>query len=84
MSKVKGEYWKVNKNTFRIQIKTNKEQESLQEALPGWLCVSYGYIPKSGEDIYIFEKSFQSENDWTSFINYDKINNMIDMREVKK
>ena len=83
MNKVKGEYWKVSENTFKIQIKTRKEQAVLEEVLSGWSCVSYGYAPRSSEDIYVFEKSFKSENDWISFINSDKINNLIEMKEVK-
>lgn len=83
MNKVKGEYWKVNENTFKIQIKTSKEQTTLEEVLPGWSCVSYGYIPKTSEDIYVFEKSFKSESDWASFINSDETNKLIEMKEVK-
>ena len=82
MSKIKGEHWKVDENTVRMQIKTRKEQYRLEEALPGWQCVSYGYIPKTSEDIYIFEKSFDSELDWVSFKNSEKIKNLIQMKEV--
>lgn len=82
MSRVKGEYWKVDENIIRLQIKTNKEQRKLEEALPGWHCVSYGYVPKTSEDIYVFEKKFDLELDWTNFINSDKISNLIEMKEV--
>lgn len=82
MSRVKGEHWKVNENTIRMQIKTDKEQYKLEEALPGWQCVSYGYIPKTSEDIYIFEKEFESESDWISFTKSEKIKNLIEMKEV--
>jgi len=82
MSRVKGEHWKVNEKTVRIQIRTDKEQHKLEEALPGWQCVSYGYVPKTSEDIYIFEKEFESESDWTRFIKSEKIKNLIEMKEV--
>lgn len=82
MSRVKGEHWKIDDSTFRVQIKTTKEQHKLEEALPGWQCVSYGYIPSTSEDIYVFEKKFESESDWTNFINSDKIKNLIEMKEV--
>lgn len=82
MRKVKGEHWKVDERTIRIQIKTDEEQCKLEEALPGWQCVSYGYIPKTSEDIYIFEREFDSDKDWMSFKNSDKITNLIEMREV--
>ena len=70
-------------DTFNLQIKTCQEQSILEEALPGWQCVSYGYIPKTNEDIYVFQRSFETELDWTNFLNCDKINNMIDMKEIK-
>jgi len=82
MSKVKGDYWKVNEKTVKLQIKTDKEQRKLEEALPGWNCVSYGYVPKTEEDIYVFERVFSSELDWTNFLNSDKISSLIEMREV--
>ena len=83
MGKVKGNYWRISEDTFKLQIKTRQEQRILEEALPGWQCVCYGYAPKTEEDIYVFQKRFETELDWTKFINCDKINNMIDMREVK-
>ena len=82
MSRVKGEYWKVEENVIRLQIKTDKEQRKLEEALPGWQCVSYGYVPKTSEDIYVFEKKFDLELDWTKFLYSAKINNLIEMKEV--
>ena len=82
MSKVKGEHWKIDENTVRMQIKTNKEQRKLEEALPGWQCVSYGYVPNTSEDIYVFEKKFESEIDWKEFIDSDKIRSLIEMKEV--
>lgn len=82
MSKVKGEHWKIDENTVRMQIKTSKEQSKLEEALPGWRCVSYGYVPNTSEDIYVFEKKFESEIDWKEFMDSDKIKNLIEMKEV--
>lgn len=82
MSRVKGDYWKIDERTIKLQIKTNKEQYKLEEALPGWNCVSYGYIPKTSEDIYVFERVFDSEFDWTNFLNSDKVSQLIEMREV--
>lgn len=81
-SKVKAEYWKVSEQIVKLQIKTDKEQYMLEEALPGWNCVSFGYIPKSMEDIYIFEKSFECDLDWNKFLGSEKINNLIEMKEV--
>ena len=82
MKRVKGEYWKIDENTVRLQIKTNKQQYKLEEALPGWQCVSYGYAPRTSEDIYVFEKKFNCELDWTKFVNSDKIKNLIEMKEI--
>ena len=82
MKEIKGEYWKTSEKMFRMQIKTSKEQRVLEEVLEGWHCVSYGYIPKTSEDIYVFEKRFESEKDWTSFLKSDNINKLIDVREV--
>ncbi len=83
MDKVKGEHWRIDHNTVRLQIKTDKEQRKLEEVLPGWQCVSYGYVPRTNEDIYVFEKKFESELDWSIFINSDKITNLIEMKEVE-
>ena len=82
MKRVKGDYWKVNTDTVKLQIRTTEEQFQLEEVLPGWMCVSYGYVPSTNEDIYVFEKRFQSEVDWTSFLNSDKVNQAIEMKEV--
>lgn len=82
MKKVKGKHWKINEDTVRLQIQTSKDQSKLEEALPGWRCVSYGYVPNTSEDIYVFEKKFYCELDWTEFINSDKIKNLIEMKEV--
>ena len=62
VEKVKGDYWKTEENTFKVQIKTRQEQQYLQDALPGWQCVSYGYAPSTSEDIYVFERKFNSED----------------------
>jgi len=82
MIKAKGDYWKTEENVVKLQIRTHQEQEKLQEVLPGWNCISYGYVPKTSEDIYVFEKKFTSEIDWTNFLNSDKINQLLEMREV--
>ncbi len=82
MSRIKGDYWKVNERTVKLQIRTSKEQEKLEEVLPGWDCISYGYVPKTKEDIYVFERVFSSELDWTNFLNSDKTISLIEMREV--
>lgn len=82
MRKIKGDYWKTGDNTVKIQIRTQDAQDKIQEALPGWLCVSFGYAPKTSEDIYVFERKFKSEFDWTSFLNSDKLKESIEMREV--
>ena len=83
MKRAKGKHWKIDSNTVRVQIKTKVSQHELEEVLQGWKCVSYGYIPKTSEDIYVFEKKFDSELDWANFINSDKIKNLIEMKEVK-
>ncbi len=82
MSKVRGEYWKTGQSTVKIQIRTNQEQHMIEEVLPGWTCVSFGYVPKTSEDIYVFEKNFDTESDWTKFLNSDKVNTLIEMREI--
>ncbi|MBL18596.1 MAG: hypothetical protein CMC82_02030 [Flavobacteriaceae bacterium] len=82
-SKVKAKYWKVNEQIVKLQIKTDKEQYMLEEVLSGWECVSFGYIPKSKEDIYVFEKSFKCESDWNKFLSSEKISNLIEMKEVR-
>ena len=82
MAKIKGDYWRISDNLVKIQMKTKVEQHMIEELLDGWKCVSYGYVPKTEEDIYVFEKSFNTENDWTTFLESDKINKLIEMREV--
>jgi hypothetical protein len=83
MSKIKGEHWKTSDKTVRLQIATNKQQQQLQEALPGWECISFGYIPKTNQDIYVFERHFETELDWTNFLSSDKTKSLIDMKEIK-
>ena len=83
MKREKGKHWKIDSNTVRVQIRTKSPQRELEKVLQGWQCVSYGYVPKTSEDIYVFEKKFDSELDWTNFINSDKIRNLIEMKEVK-
>lgn len=82
MSKVKGKYWKTDEKTVKLQLKTDKEQYMLEEALPGWQCVSYGYIPKTKEDIYVFQKKFETDRDWLSFLKSEKLTRLIEMKEV--
>ena len=82
MKRAKGDYWKVNEETVKLQIRTVDQQKELQEMLSEWMCVSYGYIPSTSEDIFVFEKTFQSEIDWTNFLNSDKVNKIIEMKEV--
>ena len=80
--RVKGEHWTTGENIIRLQIKTAEEQRKLEEALPGWRCVSYGYIPKTSEDIYVFEKKFESSAAWKSFRDSEEIKQLIEMKEV--
>ena len=82
MIKEKGEYWKTEQNTVKLQIRTAQEQKKIEEILPGWECVCFGYVPKTSEDIYVFEKYFESETDWSRFLNSDSLNMLIEMREV--
>ena len=82
MSKVKGKYWKTDEKTVKLQLKTDKEQYMLEEALPGWQCVSYGYIPKTKEDIYVFQKKFETDRDWLSFLKSEKLTRLIELKEV--
>ena len=82
MSKVKGDYWIVDDKTVKLQIKTSKEQYKLEEVLSGWQCVSYGYAPKTSEDIYVFERTFESELDLKNFFSSEKITSLIEMKEV--
>ena len=81
MKRIKADYW-TQDNTLRLQIKTKIEQKEIQNILPGWHCISYGYVPKTEEDIYVFEKSFNTENDLTDFIKSDTVIKQLEMREV--
>ena len=81
MERIKAEYW-IQDDTVRLQIKTKIGQTEIQGILPGWHCVSYGYIPKTMEDIYIFERVFATENDLTEFMKSDTIIKQLEMREV--
>ena len=82
MKRLKGDYWKIEGNIIKLQIRTTEPQAEIQQALPGWMCVSFGYVPLTSEDIYVFEKQFESEIDWTNFLNSDKVNKLIEMKEV--
>ena len=82
MERIKGEFWRLEENKLRIQIRTKVEQREIQEILPEWKCVSYGFIPKTMEDIYVFERKFDKENDLTNFVNSDSIVKRLEMREV--
>tara|TARA_B100000073_G_C23699041_1_gene559521 strand:- start:48 stop:305 length:258 start_codon:yes stop_codon:yes gene_type:complete len=82
MKRIEANYWKVEETKYKLQLRTRVEQSKLEEALPGWNCVSYGYIPNTEEDLYIFEREFRSEFDWTNFLKSDKINAIIEMKEV--
>ena len=65
-----------------MQIKTKQEQNEVERSLPGWKCVSFGYVPYTEEDIYVFEKVFKSEIDWTEFLNSESTKKTIEMRDV--
>lgn len=82
MKRIKASYWKVEESKYKLQLKTRIEQEQIKEMLPGWECVSFGYIPKTQEDILIFEKQFGSEFDWTNFLKSDTVNELIEMKEI--
>ena len=81
MQRIKADYW-TQDETVRLQIKTKKEQIEIQRILPGWHCISYGYVPKTMEDIYIFERVFKTESDLTDFMESDTIIKQLEMREV--
>ena len=81
MKRIKADYW-TQDNTLRLQIKTKIEQTEIQRILLGWNCISYGYAPKTAEDIYVFERVFSTENDLTDFIKSDIIIEQLEMREV--
>jgi hypothetical protein len=82
MKRLKGNYWKVDEVTYKLQLKTRVEQREVQEYLPGWDCISFGYAPSTQEDILIFERKFKSEMDWTKFLNSDLTLETIELREV--
>ena len=82
MGRIKASYWKVKETKYKLQLRTNAKQEQVEEMLPGWQCISFGYIPATQEDILIFEKDFASEFDWTIFLRSDIINELIEMKEA--
>lgn len=82
MKEIKGEYWIIDDNKVKLQIKTKQEQVILEEMLPEWRCVSHGFIPKTMEDIYVFEKAFERNKSLTERIISDTINKQITIREV--
>ena len=82
MRKIKASYWKVDESKYKLQLRTNIEQQEIQEMLPGWQCVSFGYAPTTKEDILVFERDFQSEIDWTKFLKSDAITEIIELKEV--
>jgi len=84
MKEIIADYWIVESKKVRLQVKTNLEQSQLQEILQDWSCVSYGFVPKTMQDIYIFEKEFNKQKDLTRFINSDIINKQIRKREVSE
>jgi hypothetical protein len=80
--RITGECWNVQDNLYRIQVKTTLEHQEALALLPGWDCVSFGYIPETQEDILVFEKQFITEKDWTNFTKTDTIIKLIELREV--
>jgi len=82
MSRIKANYWKVEESKYKLQLKTRVEQKEIEKVLKGWSCISYGYAPNTSEDIYIFEKNFNSEFDWTNFLKSDTVNELIEMKEI--
>ena len=82
MAKMKGNYWKVDEKTYKLQLKTRSDQTEIEDYLPGWDCISFGYAPSTQEDILIFEKKFESDLDWTKFLNSDLTLEMIDLKEA--
>jgi hypothetical protein len=81
MERIKADYW-TQENVVKLQIRTKIGQTEIQRILPGWQCVSYGYVPKTMEDIYVFERVFTTESDLTDFIKSDTIIKQLEMREV--
>ncbi len=76
---LKGDYWRTELNTFKLQIKTNRDQKEIENMLPGWSCISYGYAPRTSEDIYVFERKFHSDNEWINFLNSSKAIKLIEI-----
>lgn len=83
MRRIKANYWKVDECKYKLQLQTNVGQKQIEEVLSGWQCVSFGYIPKTEEDIYVFEKRFNSKPEWNDFLKSAKVNQFIDMKEIK-
>lgn len=73
MKRIRGEYWNIEKNLYRLQLKTTADLQIIEEMLPGWNCVSFGYVPTTKEEILVFERSFESKHDWADFINSSNI-----------
>jgi len=82
MGRIKAKYWKTGDTKYRIQFKTTLEHQEAAALLPGWECVSFGYIPDTQEDILVFERQFFTEKDWTNFTKTDTIIKIIELREV--
>jgi hypothetical protein len=82
MERITGECWNVQDNLYRLQIKTKCELRNVEDKLPGWTCVSFGYVPSTGEEILVFEREFKSKKDWTNFTKTDTIIKLIELREV--
>lgn len=82
MRRIKASYWKVEETKYKLQLRTKVQQDRIEDMLPGWQCVSFGYAPATQEDILIFEKRFASEFDWTMFLRSDIINELIEMKEA--
>ena len=82
MGRIKAKYWKTDDTRYRIQFKTTLEHQEAMDLLPGWDCVSFGYIPDTQEDILVLERQFITEKDWTNFTKTDTIIKLIELREV--
>ena len=80
---MKGKYWKIDDNKYKLQLKTTNNQDEVESLLPDWECVSFGYAPITEEEILIFEKTFNSDVDWTRFLNSDKIIETIELKEAQ-
>jgi hypothetical protein len=82
MGRIRANYWKVEECKYKLQMRTSVEQEQIEAVLPDWQCVSFGYVPKTEEDIYVFEKSFDSELEWTNFLKSEKVKQLIEVRKA--